>query len=211
MKSSVAAKNKNETLNKLNGFLASYFNLLTALVVVLILLAGMIFLILPKYRQIDSKVRLANEQLVSEYAKLYDYLKKLQEINSDYNNINQDSINKIKKFLPTGPEIESLIEKMEFVAKNNGVILSSIDIDPGQGRPDEKTGVVQPAAPNVDLPPGVGLVKITVNMSGVSYSVMKSLIDVFEKSLRLMDITNLTFSPGEETVVLQIETYYLKK
>ena len=210
VKSSLATKNKNESLNKLNGFLAAYFNLVTALVVIIILSIGFVFVILPKFRQVDAKVKLANEQLEKEYIKLSGYLKKLQAINNDYGNINQDSINKIKKFLPVKPETESLIEKMEFVAKNNGVILNSLEVDAGLGRPDEKTGEVQPTTPNPDLPPGVGLVKITMNMTGVSYGVLKNLINVLEKSLRLMDVTNLTFSPGDESVVLNIDTYYLR-
>jgi hypothetical protein len=205
-----ATKNKNETLIKLNNFLASYFNLLTAFIVIIILSVGFVVFILPKYRQVDAKVKLANEQLEKEYIKLTGYLKKLQTINNDYSNINQDSIDKIRKFLPNQPETESLIEKMEFVAKNNGVILNSLDIDSGQGEPDPKTGIIKPSAQSLDLPPGVGKAIITVNMSGVSYGVMKSLLSVLEKNLRLMDITNLTFAPGDQRVEMIIETYYLR-
>lgn len=209
-KLSTTTKNKNESLKKLSSFLAAYFNLLTALIVVIILSAGFVMVLLPKYQQVDAQVKLANEQLEKEYIKLSGYLKKLQTINNDYGNINQDSINKIRKFLPAKPETESLIEKMEFVAKNNGVILNSLDVESGQGRPDEKTGEIMPPPPSADLPAGVGVVKITMNMTGASYGVLKNLITVLEKSLRLMDITNLTFNPGDESVVLIINTYYLR-
>lgn len=209
-KLSTTTKSKNESLKKLSGFLAAYFNLLTALIVVIILSAGFVMVLWPKYQQVDAQVKLANEQLEKEYIKLSGYLKKLQTINNDYGNINQDSINKIRKFLPAKPETESLIEKMEFVAKNNGVILNSLDIESGQGRPDEKTGEIMPPPPSADLPAGVGVVKITMNMTGASYGVLKNLITVLEKSLRLMDITNLTFNPGDESVVLIINTYYLR-
>lgn len=209
-KASGATKNKNESFNKLNGFLAAYFNLITGLIVIIILSAGFAFVILPKYRQVDTKVKTANEQMEKEYIKLSGYLKKLQAINNDYGNINQDSINKIKKFLPAKPETESLIEKMEFVAKNNGVILGSLQVDDGLSKPDEKTGAAQSSLVNANLPPDVGVVKITMNMSGASYGVMKNLISVLEKSLRLMDITQLTFGPGDESLTLLIDTYYLK-
>lgn len=195
---------------KLNNFLASYFNLLTALIVLLIVSIGFIVVILPKYRDVDAKVKLANEQLEKEFVKLSGYLKKLQTINNDYSNINQDSINKIKKFLPNKPETESLIKKLEFVAKNNGVILNSLDIDADLDKPDEQTGKIIPPAPNLDLPAGVGVIKITMNLTGVNYSVLKNLISILEKSLRLMDIVSLNFSPADETVSLNIETYYLR-
>jgi cell division protein FtsL len=199
---------KNEAINRLNAFMASYFNLLLFMIVALILVGGLLLYVWPKYIQIDKKIAEANKQLDQEQLKLSSYLQKLIETNENYRAINKDSVDKIKKFLPNKPEVEILIEKMEFVAKNNGILLNSLDVDSGQSKTGEPAAIAQSAIGN--LPSGVGIVKITMNLSGVSYAGLKNFVKVLEGSLRLLDVTSLAFSPQSETLNLSMETYYLK-
>lgn len=199
---------KNETINRLNAFMAAYFNLLLFMIVALILVGGLLLYVWPKYIQIDKKIAEANKQLDQEQLKLSSYLQKLKETNENYRSINKDSVDKIKKFLPNKPEVENLIEKMEFVAKNNGILLNSLDVDSGQSKTGEPGGIAKSAIGN--LPSGVGIVKITMNLSGVSYAGLKNFVKVLEGSLRLLDVTSLAFSPQSESLSLSMETYYLK-
>lgn len=206
-KPAITHNRNNDRLNRLNGFLASYFSLVTTVAVFVTLILGLLVLLLPKYYQIEKRVTQTKEQRNQEYDKLSVYFKKLQTINSNYRKLNPETAEKIKKLLPSKPEIENLIESMEFMAKNNGLFLTVLDIDPGE----ETTADAPVLSSQGDtLPAGVGMIKITLNLAGVNYEGLKNYIVVLEKSLRLMDVTKLMFSPSDESLVLEIDTYYLK-
>lgn len=209
--------NRNDKSNQLDAFMSAYFNLLVLGLSFLILIVGFLFFILPKYQQADKRIEQVNKELEAKYLSLEKYYQKLLELNENYRNVDQGNTAKIRQFLPDQPGVEELIKKMEFITRSNGIILSSLDVDGGEKRalapgelPPESSGPTLTDIRNRQLPDGVRPIRISMSLVGVSYQGMKNFLNSLELSLRLMDITELKYSPGDGSLNIVLSTYYLK-
>lgn len=102
-----------------------------------------------------------------------------------YNAIPQTDIERIKKSLPDTISAGSLIVEMSNLTRANGLLLRSIDVLPG----GEERGVIRAARPyeSIDL---------SLKVSG-PYRSFRSFLENLEKSLRLVDVTAISFVAGE--------------
>ena len=66
-----------------------------------------------------------------------------------------------------------------------------------------------PAGIFEQLPEGVGLTKLEINLSSVNYPVLKNLLKAFENNLWLLDIAKVDYEAKENKAVLTIYSYYL--
>lgn len=190
-------KEKNEENKKLikiiNSFFISYFNWLLVVWVLLIIVSGYYFIILPGYNKTSEEIGAT----VSSQSVLYDnrqqYLTQLLKINDDFKNISATQLKRIEALLPSEAGGEELLLQLESIAANNGVLLTSLKFE----KLDEKREV--------------SVLKINLSLSGVDYVSVKNLLSAIEKNLRLINVTSLNFTASGGISSLEMEAYYLNK
>lgn len=204
---------------KINGFLINYFNYLVFPLAIIILAVGLLVLVYPKYQQI-FKVNEANKEVKNnlqvEHEARFNYLNSIRNLQKSYQLINDGDKAKIAAMVPATSDTSLIISEIEAIAARNSVILTSIRIEsPNVGvkdnlRVEPKENKESPAGIFNQPPPGVGLVKIEVNLSSVDYSLLKNIIKAFENNLRLFDIAKISFKVSENSAFLNIYSYYLQ-
>ena len=186
---------------KIDRFLIDYFNYLILALGLVILAAGLFMLVYPKYQQISKANEEAKNNLL-KYEDRFNYLNSIRNLKKSYQSINDGDRNKIAVMAPAASDTSIIITEIEAIALRNSAIMTSIKIESQKEAP---AGIFN------QLPPGVGLVKIEVNLSSVNYSILKNIIKTFENNLRLFDIAKIGFNVSENKALLSIYSYYLSR
>ena len=115
--------------------------------------------------------------------------------------------------LPQGEISENVIAEMENIVVNKGMILQSLDVKKNKAVNKRNAGTIGSAKEknSFQKPESIGTIDLSANITGVDYRGIKMLLDTFEKNLRILDISKISFSPGTEVVTLDMSTYYLKE
>ena len=177
----------------------------TIVAIIFIAAAGLVFYIftIPYLNDVKSiKVNVAayNEALQNS--------KQIQarrdELLQTYNAIPADTMDRLKKLLPSSVSSIKFIVEVEDMVKRHGLILKSIDII--EPKKDGKgVAVAEATTP-------YGVVPVTISITG-SYSSFISFLDEMTKNLRLVDVTNLSFTSGDVDSYqfsIKASTYYQK-
>jgi len=193
--------------------LDKYFKFISLFSFVIILVAGMYFVFLPKLKEVQDKNKQdsfynsesGNEDILEQKK---EYLGKLKEFNREYLEINSIYFNKIDKILPHKLEPEKLFSQIEELITEQGMILTSMslagDVD-FAGKKDLKiteVGVSDLVDKNI-----VKSVQIDIDIYGAGYNEMKRLLLLFENILPVVNIKEVNF-PNSDTLSLKLETYY---
>ena len=169
-----------------------YFRWVVIVSMVIILLVGYFFVIRPEISVAGQEE--AYQEIESEYLALKRFLAQLNELSGIYQGISAKDISKVDSLLPERIDIEELMRQMEVIVLQNGLFLSTLQIDEGS-----------------DHSEGIGSVNISMNIVGTDYSSFKNLLYTIESNLRLLDISELNFSPGSKSTTLSLVAYYQKK
>src|SRR3989338_8497212 len=201
---------------RINNFLIIYFNYLTLALALAILAAGLFLFIYPQYQEIAKGNETAEKNLQAEHEIKRIYLNGIRDLKNLYQLISAADREKIAKMVPAGNQAVSLIPEIESIVLKNGAVLNSIKIaeDPkSQSKTKSKIALGEklemPAGIFEQLPEGVGLTKIEINLSSVNYPVLKNLLKNFENNLWLLDIAQVDYDAKENKVILIIYSYYL--
>ena len=157
------------------------------------------FLVLwPLYGDIAAAILLReqNQDNLTQRKKLTENLERLI---SQYNERERD-IASLNKAIPNGQNIPELLVNLEAIASENGLIFENVNFKPK----DLKA-------------PGIKTLTMDINVKG-SYPDFLNYLKALEKSLRIFDVTSVSFSgisPGQANVKigntgfsLKINTYY---
>lgn len=203
---------KEEMMQKINIFLARYFNWLLVLVVLIVIVAGSFFILKPKYDYI-TELKKGNESgQEQEYSARRLYLNKIKSLIEAYNKVNPSDVEKINFILAERDVPEELFTQIESLTKENGLLLESLKIEPAE-EAVKSAGVslTKKVEKTSSLPAEIGKMKGTLSVVGVDYFSLKSLVSALENNLMVMDITNLNFKPDASSAELVFYAYYLKK
>lgn len=203
---------KEEVKQKINMFLARYFNWLLILIVLTVIIAGSFFILKPKYDYIN-KLKMDNEfGQEQEYSSRRQYLDEIKSLIEAYNKVSPSDIEKIDVILSEKDVPEELFSQIESLTKGNGLLLESLKIESaGEVEKPSNINLTKKIQDNIVLPAEIGKIKATLNVVGVDYFSLKSLVSSFENSLMVMDIINLDFNPDNNSAELIFYAYYLKK
>ena len=217
-------------LNARNRFLEKYFGLLTIVIVLIFGAAAYYFFIVPRYQSILDSINTSifeKNQLFPKYKEVDSY----NNLAKAYSAIDPKIIKKIDDMIPDEYIKEDLFTELVYVIYKKGLEVQSLDVvkaDPAidRGAPPTSGGsssgsarqqndatdnpiVSRPAGPT--LPNNVGSMTVKLKVSGVNYPALKDILSTLQDSLRLLDISQLNFSPVDQTVEISLTTYYLKK
>ena len=202
---------KNFIIFWVNNFLLEYFKVALAIFTILILLSSYFFILNPKYTKIKQDTAMANESTENVSNNLQHYLKVLNGYIREYQEVDKDIKEKIDKVVPIGNNKEDLYVLMEQIAKNENLFLTSVEINSAKDVASKNTS--KKGEKNKEIlttPTELGIISIDLNFIGVSYLNLKSLLNTLEKSLQIMDVRDIIFYPESTSLVLSLDTYYLK-
>jgi len=132
--------------------------------------------------------------------------RELQELRnkllSEYNSISSAELVKLYKIIPENAEAIKLMVEITDIAKETGVIVKRFE---SQKESENKVGIVA-------LPSAHKTLSLVINFSS-SYKGFRSFVGDLQKSLRVINIDDISFSVGDGNVYdfrLNAEAYYKK-
>jgi hypothetical protein len=188
--------------NSVNLFLNNYFNIIIVFVVILVLLISYFVVIKPKLDTTLATIQANNEQQQKLYDDQQKKLANLKIISDLYNKIPATDLQKFNGVLPDTYVQEKLFGELAEIITQNGFLLNSIAIAKSD-KPETNAAST--------LSADVGVININLSLSAINYQGFKNLLKLLENNLRLFDITEVNFSPGENSASLTLATYYYKK
>jgi Tfp pilus assembly protein PilO len=176
-------------------------------IIIVVLSFGLFYVyISPKYNDIKN---LRAQQ--AQYQQTLDRTKALQDVRDGLikklNDIKPEQQERLKRFLPENVDTVRLVMDMDALAKSRGLTIRNVKVDNTE-KQQNTGGVVIPQAPKA-------YETVTVSFSfTASYDQMIGLLTALEGSLRLLDVTNLSFGAGSTTnglysFDLTLKTYWL--
>jgi len=199
---------------KINILLVRYFKWLIAFLVLVVFILGYFFLLKPKYEEIAKLTgdgQLSKEQ---EYLERREYLDKLKNLVAVFQSVKSSEIKKIDYILKPKDVPEELFSQVEAIVKKNGLLLKSLKIESGGEESKDSSQKVSRTTEEkteVALPPEIGKTKATLEVLGVDYFGLKSLLASMENNLMLMDVASVNFAPEGNSAQLTFYVYYLKE
>ncbi len=211
--SNIKESDKNISKQKVADFLLGNFNQVIIFIVIIIIGSGFLFLLYPKYKQINNFNQSKIKILQAEYESKQKYLKALNEMKTAYSQIDPTLIAKIEAMAPKQAEVEKLISELEAVTIKNGLILSSLQIDNSQikNQTEVKANLEPNRTTTADtlIISGLSQIKIALKVVGTDYYGLKNILRTIENNLRIMDINKIAYDDAKSETSLEIIVYYL--
>lgn len=199
---------------KKKAFYVEKFNILIFALLLIILVPGYLFFIKPQYSRYQK-----NKELFNSYNR-----KREQNLNllsshskslNNYQTISRMDEQKINEILPDNYEEASLYVNLESIVASLDIALDSISIEQVKLKQSrrpviKKSGDLSSKTAETIANPkeNIKYVKIELDLSHVSYHKLKELFVLIENNLRLLDVTNFSFNPGEATLSISLKAYY---
>ncbi len=190
---------------------AGFFNWFIIVICLTILIVGYWWLIKPKFDFISSDQELTFRE--REYEDKVTYLKQLNEVKNLYKTISQSDKDKIDAMLSANQDIDRLkiilLREIGQVGKQQKINVSNIVITPLDNSREKLIKIAEEPkqSPLLDK---LKLVQVTFLAEQIDYVGLKRTLSDLEKSLRLMDITRVTFDPSARKASIELVTYYLE-
>jgi len=203
-----------QTRQKINVLLIEYFKWLIAFLVLVVLALGYFFLLKPEYEEVVQSAKSGQLNKEQEYLERREYLGKLKNLVAVFQSVKPSEIKKIDYILKPKDVPEELFSQVEAIVKKNGLLLKSLKIESGGEESKDSSRKVSRTTEEkteVALPPEIGKTKATLEVLGVDYFGLKSLLASMENNLMLMDVASVNFAPEGNSVQLVFYTYYLKE
>ncbi len=173
---------------------------------VLVAAAGLIFF------KFTDPILVQVDELKAEKAKLNEGLENakelrrvLQDLLDTYNSFGQGDIDRLTKFLPDNVDNVRLIIDINNIARPYNMTIRNLRI-----KADEDKGEASVIEGGERM--NKGAVTLGFSVSG-SYDNLQAFLDDLARSLRLVDVTSITFSSNDKNLYdynIEIQTYWLK-
>ncbi|MDD5290561.1 MAG: hypothetical protein PHZ04_00400 [Patescibacteria group bacterium] len=199
---------------KINVLLSRYFKWLVVFFVLVVFALGYFLLLKPKYDEIAKLASDGQSDREQEYLERRTYLDSLENLVAVFRSVKLSDQEKIDYILKKKDVPEELFSQIEAIVKKNGLLLKSLKIEPVEAESKSSSQKVSRTTEEkavVSLPPEIGKTKATIEVMGIDYFGLKSLLTSIENNLMLMDVVSMDFVPAGNSVQLTFYTYYLKE
>jgi len=219
-------------------FFNNYISYIIIFIVVFVLIAGYIFLFIPKIEAIKV-IKEDNTATVVKQRENEKTLARITDLANDYNKIKRDrkkALEDLKKLIPDEPQVAEIFVMVEKIALENNFSLNNITVS----AEDEDNDKIKTASINITvthvyeaedeendlLEPGsdggILLDGTEIDRNGediqTTYEAFKQFIVALEDNLRLIDVTTVSFGtlpisedggPAQNTIFLfTLNTYF---
>ena len=201
-------KSKEQQAKRFQGFMAAwfrqYYKYVTIFSCFALFLLGYFFALNPK---LGAARLIASEKIVLEQKKkagLESKLKYLQDLDVKRKNFSAAEIEKFNSTLPAKPLTSELLAVLEEIARASNVLIEGMEFVVV----DENSDAVDLEQEFSYLPANVRTIDVNLSVRQGPYDSLKLLMDNIEKSLRLMDVVSLQYSPVGNSYNLTLRSYY---
>jgi hypothetical protein len=188
-------------------FFYKFSNYLFLLLLVGIVITGYFFILQPKYKNINENLAANSESLKNLKDEMTSYKDKLKNYETAFNNIKQPEKDRISMMIQDLPSNEDLFALFDSFISGQGLVLSSIAVTEKEKNPGENPG----SNNNITSIAQLGQLGVNLEVMGVDYPSLKSLLRKFENSLKIMDLQKLGFDLEQKKADFTVIIYYLKK
>jgi len=190
----------------LNIFLIKYYNWLVCLTAILIITVGYFLLIQPKIRKIYNSQKIYSRVQEKDYStKKQNRLAELAKTEQAYNEISKQDKEKIEKILPNKTDEEKLIAEIESIVLKNGLILTSMLIQPVEEKKNKSDNLENKSISSLEE---TKFVKIFLTIVGADYVGLKNLLKTIENNNRMMDVKSIKYDVEKGEINLDLIVYY---
>lgn len=182
-----------------------YYKFATAGVCLLLLILSYFLIISPKIAAVQNIATTVLQEEQDKETALKKRIEYLVNLEAARKQISDEDIRRIDDILPSEPGVPELLASLESISAASSVELESIQfskLETAAGKGGEK-------GKGSGLPAGVQGLEIQLAVGNTPYSNVKTLVSNIEKSLRLLDVAALIFSPAAKTYSLTVRSYYL--
>ena len=184
--------------------------------VVLIAAAGYWFLVsTPIQALLSSKGELTAREQAAQLRSTANQrdIAALRELIGQYEKITPAQQQAIDAFLPGGPKVDTLFSQLEAMAKQNGLLLSSIELndataDAEKTQKRSRLEVTEKAPAGTADERGLQELNITITLGGVGYPSLKNFLNALEHNIRLIDVASVAYDPVGATAEVVFVAYY---
>jgi len=180
---------------------------LSLIILLATLSVGVFFVIYPKYRAIKNKTDAVLSDQGQKIEFQQQYIAVLKQANANFAKVNEEDLKRLNEFLPEKVDTEKLLIQLEQYEKDTGMQFNSFSINDATGGQAEN---MLNNNSGTDPMSYVGRIKISLSVANLNYTRIKQFLDKLQTNLRLLDIVNVSFGPGNGGVVLDMYTYYKK-
>jgi hypothetical protein len=183
--------------------LYQYFWVIDILVALIVLAAGTLFFLLPRYRAIESDAQL--QQVSETINKKSEYLGELRGIIKLYEDISPENKSKINAIVNNTSDEASLVSELDYLVSKHG---GSSTVKPvptdASFRPDVLSNNQRQGGLSRQI------TKTVVEVADISYNGLQGILRDIESNLRIMDVIRVEYNPGAHSARLEILTYQTK-
>lgn len=166
-----------------------------SIVAAVIFLLGWFLLLAPARARLSVE-RASLQSIEAESTKASAQRATLEHLRSAIKDIRPEEFAKIDRMVPLGRDVPNLILQLEALASETGILLKHVALQEGRGGDDKS------------LPKGVKSVDLVVTVTGGDYATLKRFLEAAEKSGRILDVRNFTFSRGLQSYTINVQAYY---
>lgn len=199
-------------------FFSEYYSYFVLLVFVVSLLFSYFLILKPKFDKMNETKLAYNSEQETKQMELSRNIASLNQYKKSFAQINEIDKEKILAMIPEDKKFENIFPWMEKIIEGEmingarvgglGFLLDSITIDTKEKNTEASENDKSGENFQKDVLENIGIIEITMTVSGVNYDTVKILLDELEKNLRLIDVRGISFS--ENSVKLVVNTYYFK-
>ncbi len=200
----------------LNAFITRFYKFFLVAEVLIIFFIGWLVLLRGEYRIIQESGVLEYDLVTEQLQDQQDRLVELRYLEEQYTTLDQERLRQLEEVLPHSYNPTALITTMNQFAEQASIEIASIDVaqtgtittettstattDSGE----EEETIVEVANPNIKT------VTITMNIKNNegTYGELKYFLSALETFVPILDMRQLSFSPGTDSMALQLQTYY---
>ena len=149
----------------------------------------------------------AEQAAVSDaLARLTDLQGLRDELLKTYNSIPKSKLDRLNDFLPEKPDSGNILVMLEKLTRDRGIRLRRAEFAKDLGQQQSSPGVIK----RNEAPYSQIVYNFTVS---ASYESFRSFLAALEKNLRIVDVTDITFTGGSSNLfefTLKAKSYYQK-
>ena len=190
--------------------LSKYIIYLAVFLGMILCILGFIFILKPKYQSNKAKPELTLSYQQEQLDKRKTKLNQLNDLIADYKKLPASLFVKVNELLPDENEGPLIFTHLSAIAKAHDSVLLSAIVNEVGGRDLVDLLIAE----NNTKPANIQIIQVNANFlgkSGVgSYEYYKELLDAIQRSVKLFDIENISFSPESDNFNLNARTYYLQ-
>ncbi|NQU77291.1 hypothetical protein HQ544_01185 [Candidatus Falkowbacteria bacterium] len=178
------------------------------LVFLFILIIGYFFFVSPIYSETIARKKAGIEAKEKELQGQLVYLEELKELKAEYESVELADKEKLDLILPKEEEIPEIYILLDILARESGLDLTGVA---ASKKAVQNQVVVEEAdgqtASGPTLSSSLGILEVTLSVSGGNYDKLKIFLNKIERNIRLLDISSITFN-STEAYAISLKTYF---